>query len=91
VPGAPWLLGVANVRATCCRLSTSSSSSGERTVPHELARLLVRQPGGDVAVLIDELYGHAAPEPQVEARPPKKCFRTPRAFRRLAYRVDEQL
>jgi twitching motility protein PilI len=60
VPGAqPWMLGVANVRGNLLPIvDLKQFLEGERTVLHESQRvLLVRQPGGDVAVLIDELYG----------------------------------
>lgn len=60
VPGAqPWMLGVANVRGNLLPIvDLKQFLEGERTVLHETQRvLLVRQPGGDVAVLIDELFG----------------------------------
>ena len=60
VPGAlPWMLGVANVRGTLLPVvDLKQFLEGERTVLHEGQRVLVvRQPGGDVAVTIDELYG----------------------------------
>lgn len=60
VPGAqPWLLGLANVRGTLMPVvDLKQFLEGERTVIFEGQRvLLVRQPGGNVAVLIDELYG----------------------------------
>ena len=60
VPGAqPWMLGVANVRGTLLPVvDLKQFLEGERTVLHENQRVLVvRQPGGDVAVTIDELYG----------------------------------
>jgi twitching motility protein PilI len=60
VPGArAWLLGLANVRGTLLPVvDLKQFLEGERTVLHEGQRmLLVRQPGGDVAVLIDELFG----------------------------------
>ena len=60
VPGAqPWMLGVANVRGSLLPIvDLKQFLEGERTVLHESQRvLLVRQPGGDVAVLIDELFG----------------------------------
>jgi len=60
VPGSqPWLLGLANVRGNLLPIvDLKQFLEGERTVLHESQRiLLVRQPGGDVAVLIDELYG----------------------------------
>ena len=60
VPGSqPWMLGVANVRGNLLPIvDLKQFLEGERTVLHESQRvLLVRQPGGDVAVLIDELFG----------------------------------
>ncbi|MDQ3038954.1 MAG: chemotaxis protein CheW [Pseudomonadota bacterium] len=60
VPGAqPWMLGVANVRGNLLPIvDLKLFLEGERTVMHESQRmLLVRQQGGDVAVLIDELFG----------------------------------
>jgi twitching motility protein PilI len=60
VPGTqPWMLGVANVRGTLLPVvDLKQFLEGERTVLHESQRVLVvRQPGGDVAVTIDELYG----------------------------------
>ena len=60
VPGAqPWMLGVANVRGNLLpTVDLKQFLEGERTVLHEGQRvLIVRQPGGDVAVTIDELYG----------------------------------
>ena len=68
VPGAqPWMLGVANVRGNLLPIvDLKLFLEGERTVLHESQRvLLVRQPGGDVAVLIDELFGQRSfTEPQ---------------------------
>ena len=60
VPGSqPWMLGVANVRGTLLPVvDLKQFLEGERTVLHESQRVLVvRQPGGEVAVTIDELYG----------------------------------
>jgi twitching motility protein PilI len=60
VPGAqPWLLGVANIRGNLLPIvDLKQFLEGERTVLHESQRvLIVRQPGGDVAVTIDELFG----------------------------------
>lgn len=60
VPGGqPWMLGVANVRGTLLPVvDLKQFLEGERTVLHEGQRVLVvRQPGGDVAVTIDEMYG----------------------------------
>lgn len=60
VPGAqPWMLGLANVRGNLLPIvDLKQFLEGERTVIFEGQRiLLVRQPGGNVAVLIDELFG----------------------------------
>jgi twitching motility protein PilI len=56
VPGTqPWMLGVANVRGQLLPIvDMKQFLEGERTVLHESLRvLLVRQGGGDVAVLVD--------------------------------------
>lgn len=60
VPGAqPWMLGVANIRGNLLPIvDLKQFLEGERTVLHESQRvLIVRQPGGDVAITIDELFG----------------------------------
>ena len=60
VPGAqPWMVGVANVRGTLLPVvDLKLFLDGERTLAREGQRVLVvRQPGGDVAVMIDELFG----------------------------------
>jgi len=60
VPGAqPWLLGIGNLRGNLFPvIDLKHFLEGERTVLHEGQRvLIVRQPGGDVAVTIDELFG----------------------------------
>lgn len=60
VPGAqPWMLGVANVRGNLLPVvDLKQFLEGERTVLHEGQRVLVvRQPGGNVAVTVDELFG----------------------------------
>ena len=60
VPGSQaWMRGVANVRGTLLPVvDLKQFLEGERTVLHESQRVLVvRQPGGDVAVTIDELFG----------------------------------
>ncbi len=60
IPGSlPWMLGVANVRGTLLPVvDLKQFLEGERTVLQEKQRVLVvHQPGGDVAVIIDELYG----------------------------------
>ena len=60
VPGAqPWLLGIGNLRGNLFPVvDLKQFLEGERTVLHEGQRVLVvRQPGGDVAITIDEMYG----------------------------------
>lgn len=60
VPGGQaWLLGVANIRNSLLPVvDLKLFMEGERTVVHGNQRaLVIRQPGGNVAVLIDELLG----------------------------------
>ena len=60
VPGAqPWMLGVANVRGNLLPIvDLKQFLEGERTVLHEGQRvLIVRQAGGDVAVLSTNCIG----------------------------------
>lgn len=60
VPGAlPWMLGVTNVRGSLLPVvDLKQFLEGARTLVHDAQRVLVmRQTGGNVAVLIDELYG----------------------------------
>lgn len=63
VPGGQnWLLGLVNVRGNLLPLvDLKMFLEGERTVIHENQRMLtIRQEGGDVGVLIDELVGQRA-------------------------------
>jgi twitching motility protein PilI len=74
VPGAQaWMLGVGNVRGNLLPIiDLRQFLEGERTVLHEAQRvLIVRQPDGDVAVTIDELYGQRSfnEEQRAEAEP----------------------
>ncbi|MDH5822204.1 chemotaxis protein CheW [Luteimonas sp. RD2P54] len=74
VPGAQsWMLGVANIRGNLLPIvDLKQFLEGERTVLHESQRvLIVRQPGGDVAVTIDELFGQRSflEEQQMPAEP----------------------
>lgn len=60
VPGAQaWMLGVANVRGSLLPVvDLKQFLEGERTLVHEGQRcLVVRQAGGNVAVIIEELFG----------------------------------
>jgi len=59
-PGTqPWLLGVANVRGNLVPvIDFARFLFGERTVHTDRTRLLiVRQQGGHVALLVDEVFG----------------------------------
>jgi len=98
VPGAQsWMLGVANVRGNLLPIvDLKQFLQGERTVLHESQRvLLVRQPGGDVAVLIDELFGQRSfneHQKVAEAQAAEESLYQGRYahFVDRAYRVDEQ-
>lgn len=60
VPGAqPWMLGLANVRGSLHGVvDLKQFLEGERSAVNEGQRcLLVKQPGGNVILLVDELYG----------------------------------
>ncbi|MDO1529114.1 chemotaxis protein CheW [Fulvimonas sp. R45] len=60
VPGTlPWLLGVANVRGNLVPVvDLGRFLFGERTATTERTRLLVvRQGGGSVALMVDEVFG----------------------------------
>ncbi len=60
VPGAqPWMLGLANVRGSLYGVADLKQFlEGERSAVNEGQRcLLIRQPGGNVILLVDEVYG----------------------------------
>ena len=60
VPGAQaWMLGVGNIRGNLLPVADLKLFlEGQRSVPQEQQRMLViRQQGGNVGVLIDELHG----------------------------------
>lgn len=73
VPGAhTWMLGVANIRSSLLPVvDLKQFLEGARSVLHEGHQkvMVLRQPGGDVAVTIDELYGQRSflDEQQVES------------------------
>lgn len=73
VPGAQsWMLGLANVRGSLYGVvDLKQFLEGERSAVNEGQRcLLVRQPGGNVLLLVDELYGQRAfNDAQVIERP----------------------
>ena len=94
VPGAqPWMLGVANMRGNLLPVvDLKQFLEGERTVLHEGQRMLVvRQRGGDVAVLIDELFGQRSfNEPQLIDAAELDAGGRYDHFIERAYRLGEQ-
>ena len=94
VPGTqPWMLGVANVRGNLLPIvDLKQFLEGERTVLHEGQRMLVvRQRGGDVAVLIDELFGQRSfNEPQLIDAAELDAGGRYGHFIERAYRLGEQ-
>ena len=90
VPGAqPWLLGVANIRGNLLPIvDLKQFLEGERTVIHEGQRvLIVRQPGGDVAVTIDELFGQRS-FTEAQQQPPEALAQSVLAQGRYTHFVD---
>ena len=93
VPGAqPWMLGVANMRGNLLPVvDLKQFLEGERTVLHEGQRMLVvRQRGGDVAVLIDELFGQRSFNDQQLIDAEALADGRYANFIDRAYRLDEQ-
>lgn len=91
VPGTqPWLLGVANVRGNLVPvIDFARFLFGTRTQPTERTRLLiVRQSGGSVALMVDEVFGQRTVDEQQrrEAEPEDD----PRLSRFVDDRVGEQ-
>ena len=63
VPGSqPWMLGLSNIRGSLYGVvDLKQFLEGERSAVNEGQRcLLVKQPGGNVILLVDELYGQRA-------------------------------
>ncbi|PWK84740.1 chemotaxis protein CheW [Fulvimonas soli] len=89
VPGTqPWLLGIANVRGNLVPvIDLARFLFGERTQPTERTRLLVvRQGGGSVALMVDEVFGQrTVDETQRQAAQPED---DPRLLRFVEQRVD---
>jgi twitching motility protein PilI len=91
VPGTqPWLLGVANVRGNLVPVvDIGRFLFGERTQHSERSRLLVvRQGGGSVALLVDEVLGQRT----VDAEQRQQAWEEddPRLARFVDNRVGEQ-
>ena len=93
VPGAqPWMLGVGNIRGNLLPIvDLKQFLEGERTVLHESQRvLIVRQPDGDVAVTIDELFGQRTFQDEQHVEPEALADGRYGHFVDRAYRVADQ-
>jgi twitching motility protein PilI len=93
VPGAhPWMLGVANVRGSLFPVvDLKQFMEGDRTVTHEGQRVLViRQSGGNVAILIDELFGQRTFNDSHKSELPEDIDGRYSHFVSQAYRLAEQ-
>jgi twitching motility protein PilI len=89
VPGTqPWLLGIANVRGNLVPvIDLARFLFGERTQPTERTRLLVvRQGGGSVALLVDEVFGQRTVDAEQRGRAERED--DPRLARFADDRVD---
>lgn len=92
VPGAaPWMLGVANVRGTLLPIvDLKQFMEDERTTLHEATRVLVvHQAGGNVAVLIDEMYGQRTFNDQDAIETDDLTASRFEGFIKQSYRVNE--
>ncbi len=93
VPGAqPWLLGIGNLRGNLFPvIDLKQFLEGERTVLLEGQRVLVmRQPGGDVALTIDELYGQRSFSESQQTEPGNLAEGRYAHFVDRAFRGDDQ-
>ncbi|MDE1894225.1 MAG: purine-binding chemotaxis protein CheW [Pseudomonadota bacterium] len=91
VPGTrPWLLGVANVRGNLVPvIDFGRYLFGERTQHSDRTRLLVvRQAGGSVALLVDEVLGQRTVDEQQRKQAEQED--DPRLARFVDSRVGEQ-
>lgn len=91
VPGTlPWLLGVANVRGNLVPVvDFSRFLFGERTQNTDRSRLLiVRQGGGHVALLVDEVFGQRTVDEEQRREAGRED--DPRLARFVDSRVGEQ-
>lgn len=95
VPGAQsWMLGVANVRGNLLPIADLKQFlEGTRTVLHEGHQkvMVLRQPGGDVAVTIDELYGQRSFMDEEQADPETLAEGRYAGFIDRAYRASGDL
>lgn len=91
VPGTqPWLLGVANVRGNLVPvIDFARFLFGERTLHTDRTRLLiVRQHGGNVALLVDEVFGQRTVDQEQRTQAGRED--DPRLVRFVDSRVGEQ-
>ncbi len=88
----PWLLGLGNVRGGLMPVvDLKLFLQGERSTLAEGQRVLVmRQPGGDVALVIDELVGQRGFPPQQQVPPGAVAEGRFGHFIERAYAVDGQ-
>lgn len=95
VPGAqPWMLGVANVRGNLLPVADLKQFlEGTRSALQEGHQkvMVLRQPGGDVAVTIDELYGQRSFQDEQQADPESLGEGRYGGFIDRAYRVADDL
>jgi len=95
VPGAlPWMLGVANVRGNLLPVADLKHFlEGSRSVLHEGHQkvIVLRQPGGDVAVTIDELYGQRAFQDEQGVEPEQFNEGRYAAFVERAFRAADEV
>ena len=95
VPGAQsWMLGVANVRSNLLPVvDLKQFLEGARSVLHEGHQkvMVLRQPGGDVAVTIDELYGQRSFMDEQQVEPEGLADGRYAGFIDRAYRVADDV
>ncbi len=95
VPGShPWMLGVANVRSNLLPVvDLKQFLEGARSVLHEGHQkvMVLRQPGGDVAVTIDELYGQRSFMDEQQVEPEGLIDGRYASFIDRAYRVADDV
>jgi twitching motility protein PilI len=95
VPGAhSWMLGVANVRSSLLPVvDLKQFLEGARSVLHEGHQkvMVLRQPGGDVAVTIDELYGQRSFMDEQQIEPEGLADGRYAGFIDRAYRVADDV
>lgn len=95
VPGASsWMLGVANVRSNLLPVvDLKQFLEGSRSVLHEGHQkvMVLRQPGGDVAVTIDELYGQRSFMDEQQVEPEALADGRYASLVERAYRVADEV